>query len=84
MTIEFVEFIPADKKEGVLYVSMLYALVIHLCPCGCGNQAVTPIGPDDWTMTIDDNSAITLSPSLANRFPCKSHYFIRQNNVVWA
>lgn len=82
---EFVEHMPEKLEEGVLYISMEYAIAIHLCPCGCGNQSVTPFySPETgWTLTVNDGS-VTLSPSILNMMPCRSHYWIRDSEVVWA
>ena len=81
---EFVDLIPDDMAEGVLYVSVQYATATHKCACGCGKLVVTPIRPTDWTM-IWDRDTITLSPSIGNwNFPCRSHYFIRENKIIWA
>jgi hypothetical protein len=35
---EFVEFVPSELKEGVLYVSVQYATAVHKCACGCGHK----------------------------------------------
>lgn len=84
LTHEFVEFVPRELKDGVLYVSMPYATVIHKCCCGCGEQVVTPLAPAQWTLTFDGQS-ISLHPSVGNwNFACKSHYWIKQNKVLWA
>ena len=84
LTHEFVEFIPDALKEGVLYVSMEYATVVHKCCCGCGKEVVTPLSPTDWKL-IFDGKTISLEPSIGNwSFRCKSHYFIRRNIVIWA
>jgi hypothetical protein len=81
--IEFVEFVPADLADGVLYISMQYATASHRCACGCGHRVVTPIGPADWRLTFD--GTVTLSPSIGNgQIDCRSHYFIRSNRVLWA
>lgn len=83
LTPEFVECIPDELQEGVLYVSEKYETAIHLCACGCGNQTVTPTGGNRWIITIS-NGNVTLNPSIGNwQFPCKSHYFIRENRVEW-
>ena len=38
----------------------------------------------DWTLEVV-NGAVTLRPSVGNwSLPCRSHYLIRQNKVVWA
>ncbi len=49
---EFVEFIPSELQEGVLYVSVQYATAVHQCACGCGNKVVTPISPVDWQLFL--------------------------------
>jgi Family of unknown function (DUF6527) len=81
---EFVEFIPADLKDGTLYVSIKYATASHKCCCGCGIKVVTPIRPTDWKL-IFDGKTISLDPSIGNwSFPCRSHYWIKNNRVRWA
>jgi len=78
---EFVEFIPEEIEEGVLYVSVQYRTAVHKCICGCGNKVVTPISPTDWRLTFDGKS-VSLYPSIGNwSFECKSHYWIT-NNVI--
>ncbi len=81
---EFVEFIPKQRQEAVLYVSIQFATAVHNCFCGCGLKVVTPISPVGWQVTFDGET-VTLFPSIGNwSFPCRSHYFIRRNIVVWA
>lgn len=81
---EFVEFIPSDIKEGVLYISMPYATAAHKCCCGCGQEVVTPFSPTDWKLTFDGRS-VSLNPSIGNwSFDCKSHYWIRSGQIAWA
>ena len=81
---EFVDHVPEKPAEGVLYVSMRYATVIHLCACGCGSEIVTPLDPTDYTLAYDGDT-ITLRPSVGNwRLPCRSHYFITKSRVHWA
>jgi len=78
---EFVELMPEIIEDGVLYVSIKFALVIHKCPCGCGGRVVTPIAPDEWKLTFDGET-ISLDPSVGNwSFDCQSHYFIKENKV---
>lgn len=79
----FVEFIPDEIEPGKLFVSMQYATASHKCCCGCGRDVVTPISPKDWQLTFDGRS-ISLTPSIGNwSYPCRSHYWIRQDRVVW-
>ena len=84
ITHEFVEFIPEQPEEGIVYVTIEYATAVHRCCCGCGSEVVTNFSPTDWKL-IFDGETISLDPSIGNwSFPCQSHYFIRQNKVVWA
>jgi hypothetical protein len=81
---KFVEFIPEQLEEGILYISIEYCTAIHKCVCGCGNQVVTPISPTDWQITFNGKS-ISLYPSIGNwNFNCKSHYWITKNQVNFA
>ena len=78
---EFVDLIPDDLHEGVLYVCIPYATVMHKCFCGCGHEVVTPLAPRQWSLTFD-GEAITLTPSIGNwSFPCRSHYWVREGKV---
>ncbi len=79
----FIKYIPEELAPGVLYVSMEYATVVHLCACGCGEKVVTPLSPTDWNLHYDGRN-ITLSPSIGNfEFNCMSHYYIRNNRIAW-
>jgi hypothetical protein len=81
---QFVEFVPDALEEGVLYVSMSYAVAAHRCACGCGLEVVTPLSPTDWRLVFDGEN-VSLEPSIGNwSFPCRSHYFIRQGRIRWA
>jgi len=80
----FVQTVPDKLQDGVLYVSMEYATVVHKCLCGCGKEVATPISPTDWCLTFDGET-VSLDPSIGNwSFPCRSHYWIRNNRVVWS
>jgi len=81
---EFVTAIPGRLEQGVVYVSIPYATVAHLCACGCGQEVSTPLSPTDWSL-IYDGETVSLSPSIGNwSLPCRSHYWIRTDQVVWA
>jgi hypothetical protein len=84
LTHEFVDYIPEDPKEGVIYISIPYTTAVHKCCCGCGNEVVTPLSPTDWKLIFDGQS-ISLTPSVGNwNFDCRSHYWIQRNTVEWA
>jgi hypothetical protein len=81
---EFVEYIPGELSDGVVYVSIPFATAVHKCACGCGNEVITPLSPTDWRLTFDGKT-ISLQPSIGNwNFPCQSHYWIFRNQVRWA
>lgn len=81
---QFVEFIPRELEEGVLYISETYRTVSHKCACGCGEKVVTPLSPADWKLR-KEGDLVTLHPSIGNwNYPCHSHYWIRRNRVQWA
>lgn len=81
--LEFVHYMPKELNQGVLYISMEYSLVMHLCACGCREKVATPLSPEDWKLYYD-GEVISLSPSIGNwDFPCLSHYWIRRNNVIF-
>jgi hypothetical protein len=84
ITHKFVEYIPAyeELKEDTLYISISYCTAVHKCFCGCGNEVVTPISPNDWKLTFDGKT-ISLYPSIGNfAFPCQSHYWIEKDTVI--
>lgn len=81
---KFVEFIPMEIEDGILYITVEYRTAVHLCVCGCGNKVVTPISPTDWELTIDGKT-VSLSPSIGNwSFECQSHYWIKKNKIRFA
>lgn len=84
--VEYVTTIPDTKEDGVLYLSRYFGLAVMMCPCGCGEQCVMPLQPNDergWVIGVDRDK-VTLSPSiLETTCPNKSHFFIRKNKIVW-
>ena len=81
---EFVEYMPKEIENGVLYVSISFRTIVHKCACGCEEEVVTPLAPTEWSMCYDGET-ISLDPSVGNwSFPCRSHYWIENNHVRWA
>lgn len=79
-----VHYMPKVLEPGVLYVSEEFGAAAHLCPCGCGLKVRTPLGPTDWLLEETDKGP-TLYPSIGNwQFPCQSHYWIYEGQVVWS
>jgi hypothetical protein len=94
-TPEFVETIPSELKEGVLYISKKYGICIHLCACGCGVKTPLPIKGEGiecdeihqpWTITEVDGK-VSLTPSIGNfsgEDPYHAHYVITDNIATFA
>ena len=82
--LQHVEYMPKELKPGILYVSMRFNVAGHLCPCGCANKVITPLGPYEWKFT-EKNGKPTLSPSLGNwQIPWQSHYWITNGEIEWS
>lgn len=80
-----------DKLEnGVLYIDDSSPYVEFLCPCGCGRVTMIPtnrnyecIQHPYWDIS-ESNGTVSLSPSIySTGFDCKSHYFIKENKIIW-
>ena len=81
---EFVDNVPRQLQEGVLYVSTRFGTAVHLCASGCGEEVVTPLGPSEWKLTYDGRT-VSLEPSVGNwSLPCRAHYWIEEGKVHWA
>jgi hypothetical protein len=81
---EFVDFVPDQLEPGILYISVQYKTMAHLCCCGCRKKIVTPISPTGWELTFNGR-AVSISPSVGNwNLECKSHYVISRGRVQWA
>ena len=80
----FVEAIPhlPEMEKGILYVSMRFATLSHLCPCGCGRLVDVTLDPATRSLTYD-GEYLSLEPSIGVKFPCRSHYSIVQNAIKW-
>lgn len=81
LIIEYVEYIPKELKPGILYISNKYKTAIHLCPCGCGLETVTPFGNTFGWNLKNENGNVSLQPSLLNK-SCNTHYFITDNKII--
>ena len=81
----FVRAIPAfeNLKQGNLYVSMKYGVVVNFCPCGCGDLSEFTLAPERWWLAYDGET-VSLFPSIGNsRLKCRSHYWIENSRVRW-
>jgi hypothetical protein len=81
---EYVEFITKVLEDGVLYISKQFRTASHRCCCGWGTKIVTPLRETEYRL-IERGHLVSLHPSIGNwNHPCQSHYWIRENRVVWA
>ena len=79
----FVDTIPEEMEDGVLYVAPHFECAMHLCMCGCGEKVCTPITTGQWSWTYDGKH-VSLNPSIGNfQYSCKSHYFLKNGKVIW-
>ena len=79
------KYIPHEIEGGYIYLSDEFNLAIHLCACGCGGKAVTPINIGDrgWIVTEGENG-LTLRPSIGHQhWPCRSHYWVTDGKIEW-
>jgi hypothetical protein len=84
VTPELVELAPPVLQAGRLYISEKYRAAVHLCCCGCGEKVITPLSPAEWQVELREGRA-SLRPSIGNwSMACRSHYWIRDNKVVWS
>lgn len=81
---EFVERIPKNQQDGVIYISEKYSTAAHNCCCGCGVKIVTPLKPGRWSLS-NRGGKISIRPSIGNwSSACQSHYWIENNQIRWA
>jgi uncharacterized protein DUF6527 len=81
---KFIDRVPSTIQEGIIYISASVNTAVHLCPCGCKTEIVTPIDPSEWRFTYDGET-ISLYPSVGVwGAACKSHYWIKRNQVEWS
>lgn len=79
-----VEVIPDFLEEGSLYICERYRIAAHKCCCGCGQEVITPLNTAEWSL-MRRGPAVSLLPSIGNwSFPCRSHYWIKSNQVIWS
>lgn len=83
VTYAFVDSAPEKLERGKIYVSTKYRAIVHLCLCGCNEKVLLRLDPDDWSFTFDGRT-ISIHDSVGNvGLPCRSHYFVRRNQVIW-
>lgn len=80
---KYVQHVPDQLEEGVLYISERFKICSHLCACGCKEEVVTPLSHAEWRL-FKEGELVSLLPSIGNwNYDCKSHYFIEHNGIRW-
>lgn len=80
---------PELLSAGVLYLvgpSPHQWKATLLCPCGCDEQIDLNLMADTkprWKCTISSAGRVTMHPSVWRTRGCRSHFWIREGNVVW-
>ena len=82
-SIQFIELMPEEIQEGVLYISLVYSTTCHKCFCGCGVETFAPISGDSGWALKNNAGVVSLTPSLKQRLECQSHYYLTENKVIW-
>lgn len=79
----YVDQLPDDLEEGVLYICEEFSLTAHKCCCGCGEDVYNKLSPVKWQLVKLADGCISLSPSIGNwKYACRSHYWIERNQVI--
>lgn len=84
-----VEDLPDSLEPNKLYLigsPMQPWSAALICPCGC--RAVIQLSlikNDDprWTLSYDEIRSATLHPSIWRLKGCRSHFFVRRNEIIW-
>lgn len=80
------------KKNTIIIIKKnnIYSWAKFYCPCGCGKEIMLSLNSNIkpcWNIKLNKikgDFKVTLSPSInLTSFPCKSHFFIRNNRVDW-
>lgn len=56
-----------------------------ICPCGCRFEIVLPLMKSrypHWTI-IEEAESVSIHPSIDIKDGCKSHFWIKKNQVIW-
>ena len=77
---------PTQERVYIVGENGAHWCVIFICPCGCGetiNLNLLPQTRPRWTVQVDAEKKVTLSPSVWRKVGCKSHFYLRGSVVQW-
>ena len=89
LSMNVVDDIPDQIAPGTLYLigeDNDYWAVSMRCPCGCGDTiTLNLIGPHPvWKIKTKQRGKLSLYPSVHRLTGCRSHYWVRNNALIWA
>lgn len=82
--------LPSNLKERTLYVVTEDGVpwqAALICPCGCGENLDLNLLTDErpcWRVSVGPDGAASLAPSVWRTEGCRSHFFVREGEIVWA
>ena len=84
----FVEVMPPfdSIKDGELWISHKHRTINLRCSCRCGDLTILSLHPSRWHLHFDGKAVSLSGPtggSVWANSGCGSHYFIRNNAVIW-
>ncbi len=89
-SVETCEDMPDTVRADVLYLvgeaKHPWAAAL-LCPCGCAQTISLSLIRDDspsWSVRRHRDGSASLFPSVWRTKGCRSHFFLRNNRIVWA
>lgn len=89
IVVEFLDDDPENPESGTLYLvgGRQHAWkAVMVCPCGCKGLIelnLAPPGPPLWRVAGPEGAPVTVHPSVWRTTGCRSHFWIRNGEVVW-
>jgi len=83
-----VDDLPARLRKNYLYVvgdGEPWSAAL-LCPCGCGAVIQLSLLRNErpsWSVDLSKDGWPTISPSIWRTVDCRSHFFLRNGEIVW-
>lgn len=88
LKVSFTDDIPNVLNKNRLYVigrHNHYWLIIFKCPCGCKGAIYLNLLKEEkpnWDFEVIKDK-ITIIPSIKTIKECQSHFWIRNNKIIW-
>lgn len=76
-----------DKTLVIVGSEGFFKWAVMKCPCGCGDLLTLSLMKShkpNWRYSVDKENKATLTPSIWKKDGCRSHFFLRKGQIVWA